>query len=475
MARLGSARRRRRAPGSHDEGRGEPARAPGDADPPAVSPRRVALLLGGLVALAVVSSSAVAVALPVVAGELALGTGASAWVLAAFSLPFAVATALFGRLADRFGMRTPLRVGIGLMMVGSLLAAAAWSYPALIVGRVLTGAGAGAVPVLSAAIIAARFGGPQRARTLGGVTAVVGAVSGAGPLIGGGVTAVAGWRVLVALPALAGLVGEPIARLAPAAGGGRRRLDVAGAVLVAVTVAGGLLLLQTASVALPAGLGWVLAGLTVAGGAGVVGRVRRHPDGFLPHAVATNRPVVLYAVAGLGLVAPYLAMLVALPLLLAAQRGWGPLAIGVTLVPAAAAAALAARLVGRLAIRLGHRRLVAALGVASAAGALLAAAAHEQPVVLVGGLALASCGFAGGRVALLDGLADLVPSHTLGAAMGVFNLAYFTGGALGSVTAGALGDALGLPAVLAVAAAFPLASTAAAAGARCRSSRRTDG
>jgi MFS family permease len=83
------------------------------ADAP--SPVRVALLLGSLVALTVIGSSAVAVALPALATELQLDTAGAAWVLAAFSLSFSVCTALFGRLADSVGIGPPRKEGPALL------------------------------------------------------------------------------------------------------------------------------------------------------------------------------------------------------------------------------------------------------------------------------------------------------------------------------------------------------------------------
>ena len=65
---------------------------------------RVALLLGTLVALTVIGSSAVAVALPDLRVELGLDKPGTAWVVAAFSLAFAITTAVFGRLADFQGL-----------------------------------------------------------------------------------------------------------------------------------------------------------------------------------------------------------------------------------------------------------------------------------------------------------------------------------------------------------------------------------
>jgi MFS family permease len=119
--------------------------------------RRTTGLLGVLVALAVIGSSAVAVALPVLSAELGLDNSGAAWILAAFSLTFSISTAVFGRLADIYGLRLPLRIGGFLFAAGSLAGALAPSFAVLISARLVQGAGAGAVPVLVVGIIAARF------------------------------------------------------------------------------------------------------------------------------------------------------------------------------------------------------------------------------------------------------------------------------------------------------------------------------
>ncbi|HVM00569.1 MAG TPA: MFS transporter, partial [Egibacteraceae bacterium] len=378
------------------------------------SARRVALVLGLLVALTVVGSSAVAVALPDVAGTLSLDTAGTAWVLACFSLSFSITTAFFGRVADLYGLRVPLRVGVVLFAGGSLLAGGAWSFPAIVVGRLVQGAGAGAVPVLALGIIAARFRGPARSQALGALTAVVTVVSGAGPLIGGGITEMLSWRAVLALPALALLVGEPAARLAPAGppegGSGRSPggLDVRGALLVAMTVAATTLLLQSPATGLgPAAAGVFGAGAAL-GAAGIVRHLGRRPLGFLPAVVVRDGAFRRCAFSGLALLAAYVGMLLALPLLLAANEGWRPFQIGLALLPAAGLGAVVASTVGAWVDRLGPYRMATGVTAGSALGLLVAAAAPESPVLLVVGMCLVVTGFAGGQVALLDAVSSLV-------------------------------------------------------------------
>lgn len=423
---------------------------------------RVALLLGILVSLTVIGSSAVAVALPVVRADLGLDAPGTAWVMAVFSLAFAVTTAIFGRMADITGLRTPLRIGVGLFAAGSVAAALAWNFPSLIAGRLLQGAGAGAVPVLALGVLAARYDGVARGKALGALTAVVSIVSGSGPLIGGGITELLGWRAVLGIPVLALIVLEPVARIAPAQPGTGGQIDWRGAAFVAAFTTGVVLLLQ--SPATRAGPALVVGAVLLA----VVGAVaaRRHiravPEGFLPARVLGNRDVVLSSLAGMTLLAAYLGMILAVPLILSADQGWGPLRIGLVMLPAALTGAVVSRMVGGTAQRLGRYRVVAALATASGAGLLLAGMASSVPALMIVGLAGVVAGFAGGQVALIDGIAALVDDDVQGVAMGVFNLVFFTGGAVGSAVVGGIGGAASLPVALMCLAALPFAGAGAA-------------
>ena len=437
------------------------------SSPPASSVRepsltRVALLLGTLVSLTVIASSAVAVALPVVRTELHLDQPGTAWVLAVFSLAFAVTTAIFGRMADIRGLRTPLRIGVVMMAAGSLVAALAWDFPSLIAGRVLQGAGAGAVPVLSLGVLASRYEGVARGKALGALTAVVSIVSGSGPLIGGGVTQLLDWRYVLAIPALALLVLEPVARIAPAQGATPGRIDWQGAAFVGAFTTGVILLLQSpATDAGPLLIAGAVA-LAIIGALATRRHIRRRPEGFLPARVVSSRDMVLSTLGGMTLLAAYLGLILAIPQILDEEHGWQPLRIGLAMLPAALAGAVISRVVGGTAQRMGRYRVVTILAATSAAGLVLAATNTGSPLLMILGLGAVVAGFAGGQVALIDAIPTLVDEDVQGVALGVFNLVFFTGGAVGSAIVGGVGGAFSRPVGLACLALLPLAGAAAA-------------
>ena len=420
------------------------------------------MLLGTLVALTVVGSSAVAVALPLVRRDLGLDEPGTAWILAVFSLAFAVTTAIFGRMADIRGLRTPLRIGVVLFALGSIGSALAWNFPSLIVARLVQGMGAGAVPVLALGVLAARYEGVARGRALGALTAVVSIVSGSGPLIGGGITELLGWRYVLGLPALALLVLEPVARIAPAHGAAEGSIDWRGAAFVAAFTTGVVLLLQSPSTGAGAPLVAMAAVLAVSGAVALRDHIRRRPEGLVPARVIRNARVMLSCLSGMTLLAAYLGMILAIPLILTSEQQWRPLQIGLAMLPAALMGAVVSRVVGGTAQRLGRYRVVVWLAVGSGTGLVVAGLFHDTPVIMIVGLAAVVAAFAGGQVALIDGIPPLVDDDVQGVALGVFNLVFFTGGAVGSAVIGGLGKVLSLPAALICLAVLPFAGAAAA-------------
>ena len=175
-----------------------------------------------------------------------VGIGIGAWAISLYALMLAVATAVYGRISDLVGQRLPLAVGVGLMSVGALVGALAPNFGVLLGARIVQGAGAAAVPTLGVAIVTARFSGPAKGVALGRVAGTAAAVSCLGPLAGGTIEGLLGWRAVIALPMLGALMLPLLWRWVPTSGSGAR-LDLFGAGLVAATAAGVVLLVQSPS------------------------------------------------------------------------------------------------------------------------------------------------------------------------------------------------------------------------------------
>jgi MFS family permease len=419
---------------------------------------RVAALVGLLFGLAGMGSAAVAVTLPAIAADLGLTTGGSAWIISLYALMLAVATAVYGRIADLAGIRLPLTVGVGLMASGALLGAPAPSYPVLLGARLLQGAGAASVPVLGMAIVSAKYDGAVRTAALGRVAGTAAAVTALGPLAGGGLADLVSWRAVVALPALGLLVVPVLWRAVPTLGTGAR-LDLLGALLVALTAAGLVLLVQSPSSGVVVAVAGAL--LLALGVPSVAARVHRRPHGFLPLVVVRNGTVVRSALSASAVPAAWFALLIAVPVVLV-SLGWSPLQVGLALVPSAATGLVAPRLAAPVLVRLGAARSLAVSGtvaalalVVAAAGASLGSPGAAAPVLVLA-VMLVTLAFGLGQPALMAAVGDAVPLEVRGVALGVATLVFLVGGGVGSAVVGGLAEVLGMRTSLLLLTALPV-------------------
>ena len=416
--------------------------------------RRVSILLGVLFGLAGMGSSSAAVALPILGPDLGVSPGLAAWTISLYVLMLAVTTAVYGRISDLVGVRAPLLAGLVLMSVGALVAALAPTYGVLLSARMLQGAGAAAVPTLGVAILSARYEGSVRGLAFGRLAGTAAAISCLGPLAGGAIEAAFGWRAVMALPIL-GMAVVPFLWRALTAGGTGARLDVIGALLVALTAAGMVLLVQSPSAGIAVAA--VGASLLVLGAPAVRASVRRRPHGFLPLEVVRNPQVVRSAVAAAAVPASWFAMLIALPAVLLAD-GWEAWQVGLAMVPSAVVALGVPRITGPLLDRVGAgRSLAIASTVASAALVVASLGAHwVNAPLLVLGIMLVTFAFGLGQPALSAAVGDAVAVDVRGVALGVATLLFLVGGSVGSAVVAGLGGVLGLGGALVVLAVLPL-------------------
>ena len=168
-------------------------------------------------ALLQLDGTLITVALPSVGHGLHVMGSATSAVLSAYFLAYALVLIPGGELVDRFGARRLALSGLGLFAVGALAGALAPSFAALLIARVIQGAGAGLVSPAALAGAVSGFPPERRGSALGIWGASAGMSNLAGPLLGGLLTVAFGWRAnwwaLLPLTAAAALA---IARLLPA-------------------------------------------------------------------------------------------------------------------------------------------------------------------------------------------------------------------------------------------------------------------
>lgn len=185
------------------------------------------------------NSTAIMAALPLMRSELSLTPAGVQWAVNAYLLMSAACVVLGGRAADRFTARWSSMAGLALFGLASCIIATAETQAVLLVGRALQGlAAAFAVPGTLAAINGSAA--PERREAaIGAWTGFLMLGFSIGPLLGGSLTHLAGWRMVfwfnvpLILVALAGfvLVGGAGTRAGKQPGG---RADGAGFVLLAL-------------------------------------------------------------------------------------------------------------------------------------------------------------------------------------------------------------------------------------------------
>ncbi|MEZ5660404.1 MAG: MFS transporter [Burkholderiaceae bacterium] len=138
---------------------------------------------------------------------------------------------LFGPLSDRFGRRRMLMVGLIVGGLASVLAAMATSLPALVLARVLQGAGGAASSSVGRAMIQDLFSGPERTRVMAYVGMTMGLMPPSATILGGQVHEMIGWQgnfviiaVLAGVLLIANRFGLPPDRPKPASATGRHWL-----------------------------------------------------------------------------------------------------------------------------------------------------------------------------------------------------------------------------------------------------------
>ena len=417
--------------------------------------------------LVVLDVTIVAIALPDVQRSLGFSAAGLQWVVSAYTLAFGGLLVVAGRAGDLLGQRRLFAAGLAGFGSASLACALAPAPAALVGARAVQGVGAAALTPAALALLTAAFDEPaDRRRAVGWWTAAAAGGGASGWALGGLLVEAFGWPAvfLVNVPlCAAGSLAGPRILSEPARRAGRR-LDVAGA----VAVTAGLTLLVFAftrfEAAGPADP-WTVVSLAGAAGAlALFARIeRRANDPILPpwtlrrpaFAAATGVSIALTA-------ATTPAMLLAI-LYQQGSLGRAALATGLWCTPFNLAV-IAGSLLGP---RIRRPRLAMAAGLVTvAAGAatliVLAPAALAPAFLLMGGgLGVAAV------ASTASGTAALGEAER-GVAAGVLNAAAQVGTALGLAAVITLAAATGYRTGFAAAAAI----AAVAAAALTRSSRR---
>ncbi len=321
--------------------------------------------------MAFLDGTVVNVALPDIGRDLGATTGSLQWILNGYLLTLASLILLGGSLGDRYGRRRVFVIGVGVFTAASLLCAVAPNTETLIGARLLQGVGGALLTPGSLAIIEASFRPGDRARAIGAWSGLGGVATAFGPLLGGWLIGAISWRAifLINLPigifvAWAATRHVPETRDPMASG----RIDVAGAALAALGLAGSTYALIEAPEMKTPALVWGAAVIGVGALVSFFAVERRVANPMLPLEIFRSRQfsaangVTFVVYAALG---GFFFLLVAF---LQVSLGYSPIAAGAASLPvtllmlafSARAGALAQKIGPRLPLTIGP--LIIAVG-----------------------------------------------------------------------------------------------------------------
>ena len=179
---------------------------------PASSPKQAlgfvefVCLIALMMALNALAIDSMLPALPHIGADLGVANENSRqWVVTAYLLGFGGAQLVYGPLADRFGRKPVLLVGVGVYVVFSLLATLAPTFETLIMARVGQGLGSACTRVLAVSIVRDRYEGRTMARVMSFSFLVFLGVPILAPSIGQLIMLVGPWRWIFAGLGLVGV------------------------------------------------------------------------------------------------------------------------------------------------------------------------------------------------------------------------------------------------------------------------------
>lgn len=204
--------------------------------------KEVLKALAGVMAgmfVAMTSLTIVATALPTMIKDLHGSQSAYTWVITGALLASTIGTVIAGKLADQFHKKTLLMWGFGIFIVGSLLSGFSWNTEILVVFRAIQGVGMGFQMALTGAVIASVISPRERGKYNGYMGAVMAVATVSGPLFGGFIVDLWGWRwcfwVAVPFTLIAMLIVHRKLEVPPAPKR-KPKIDYLGSVLITVGV-----------------------------------------------------------------------------------------------------------------------------------------------------------------------------------------------------------------------------------------------
>jgi EmrB/QacA subfamily drug resistance transporter len=365
------------------------------------------------------------------------------WVVNAYNLTFGAFLLAGGSLADLFGRRHLLRIGLYGFTILSLLCAFAQTALMLDLLRAAQGIGAASLFSSATAVLANEFRGADRTAAFGMLGSSFGIGLVLGPLLGGLLTSTVGWRwtFLINIPVGIAILLKLVPQMRESQDPEASYVDGWGL----LTFTSSLFLLILALIEGPH-RGWtdgIVLGSLIGFIAFMVGFLlieRSQPRGMFDLKLLGNPVFVCMLLLPIALGFGYVALLIYLPVYFQGIGEYTPWQAGLAMIPLNLPVLIMPPLSARLSLRIQPRFLLAIGFICIAIGGLLMRPtlgstdwkAFVESLVVIG----IGAGIVNG---IMDNVAvSVAPSERSGMATGMFNTMRLVGDAVGFAGAGAI-------------------------------------
>ena len=375
-----------------------------------------------------------------------LGGGVSElqWVVSSYTIAFAAFILTAGALGDRLGAKRIFMAGFAVFTAASVACALAPNAAILIAARAVQGLGAAILVPNSLALLSHAYPDEkQRGRAVGIWAAGASLALISGPLIGGGLIALIGWRSIFLVNLPIGLAGLWLSwRYATETTRHRQReVDLPGqaaAIAALGCLAGAIIEGGT--------LGWrhpfVISGLAASAVLAIlfVVQERRAPQPMLPLSLFRHRLFALTALVGLLVNVAFYGLIFVFSLYFQRVNGLSPFATGLAFLPMLGAVLPVNLVAARVAERIGAPATIAAGAAMAACGCLALLGIEPGTSYCEIGAQLTIMGAGLGLLVppLTSTLLGSVEKSRSGIAAGVLNSTRQTGSVLGVALFGSL-------------------------------------